>query len=72
MSDMPRKVKPRNVQVAFVLQKCAQELPKNAFVFNGNQFYKARAPLDNHKQGTNETGLSLQGESRVYCQKGEQ
>ena len=72
MWDMPRKVNPRNVHVVFVLHECTPELSKNAFVFNGNQFYKARVPLDNHKQGTNKDGLSMQGESRVYCQKGEQ
>ena len=42
MWDMPRKVNPRNVHVVFVLHECTPELSKNAFVFNGNQFYKAR------------------------------
>ena len=74
MPDMPRKIKPRSVHVVFVLHKCAPELSKNIFVCNGNQFYKARprVPLYNHKQGTNKDGLSMHGESRVYCQKGEQ
>ena len=63
MSDMPRKVKPRNVDVAFVLHNCAPELSRNVFIFNGNQIYKAKIPLDNNKQGTNKDGLSMQDES---------
>ena len=50
MSDMPRKIKPRNVHVVFVLHKCAPELSKDAFVFNGHKLYKARVPLYNQKK----------------------
>ena len=47
---MPRKIKPRNVHVVFVQHKCAPELPKDAFVFNGHKLYKARVPLYNQKK----------------------
>ena len=63
MSDMPRKIKPRSVHVVFVVTKCAPELPKDAFVFNGHKLYKASVPLYNQKKGTNKECLSMQGES---------